>query len=103
LQQASKWKLPFSDCSVFHLQNSGNKEIWTWRHRHEIWKHEEMEIWTHGDMDIETRRHGHGEMDMEHGYGDQIKQKTEAQAVFLIPFTVFSLSKRKFVVCLLVD
>jgi hypothetical protein len=43
--------------------------------------------------DMETRRYRHGD----------IKQKTEAQAVFLNPFTVCSSSKRKFVVCPFVD
>jgi hypothetical protein len=58
-------------------------------------------------MDIETWKHGHGDMRLKHGeiltFYEKIKQKKEAQAVFLHPFTVFSLCKRKCVVCQFVD
>jgi hypothetical protein len=40
---------------------------------------------------------------MKHGHGNKIKQKTEARAILLKPFTVYSLCKQKFVVCLFVD
>jgi hypothetical protein len=43
----------------------------------ETWKHGEMETWRDGDMDMETSN-GNG------------KWKTEAQRIFLCPFTVFS-------------
>jgi ribosomal protein L11 len=36
-------------------------------------------------------------------FSKKIKRKTEAQASFLIPFTVCSYSKRKFVACPFVD
>ncbi len=56
-----------------------------------------METWRHGDIetsrhrDIETSRQG----DMETLNG---KQKTEAQATFLNPFTICSSCEQKFVV-----
>jgi hypothetical protein len=64
------------------------RETWTWRY---VW------TWRHG-------RHGHKDMDVEtwtwrHG---KIKQKTEAQAIFLNPFTVCSSCKRKLPICPLV-
>jgi hypothetical protein len=45
-------------------------EAWKkWRHRHETWKHCEIETWRHGHGDIAmktgTWRHIHGDMDME--------------------------------------
>ncbi len=60
-------------------------------------RHGNMEEWRHGD--IETWRHGQGDMGMEtwvwrHGHGDKIKQETEAQAIFLHPFTVCSHANR---------
>jgi hypothetical protein len=70
------------------------------------------------DMDTETwtRRHGHRDMDMRHGKetrtcrhgikilgnSDVIRRKSNGkrkQVIFLNPFTVCSLCKRKFVVC----
>ncbi len=57
----------------------------------ETWKHGDMETWRHGDM--EAWRHGRGD----------IKWKTEAQAIFLDPFTLCSECKWKFVLCPLVD
>ncbi len=92
----NKQKLPFSISSVFRLQNSGNMETWTWRHRDgdtETWRHRhgdmehgEMETWRHGD--VETWRHG----DMEpwiwiylHGDKETLNGecKMESQAIFL--------------------
>jgi hypothetical protein len=55
----------------------------------ETWRHGDMKTWRHGDM--ETWRQG----DMETLNG---KQKTEAQAIFLDPFTICSSYKQKFVV-----
>jgi hypothetical protein len=46
-----------------------------------------METWTWSHENVDKWTHGHGD----------IKQKTEAQAIFLYPFTVCSLCKRKFV------
>ncbi len=54
-----------------------------------------MEISRHGDM--ETWRHGHEDID-----GD-IKRKTEAQLIFLNPFTVCSSCIQKFISCPFVD
>jgi hypothetical protein len=56
-------------------------ETWKWRLGHvdmETWKHGEMETWRHGDMEtwrpkeLETWKH---------------QTETEAQAIFLNPFT----------------
>jgi hypothetical protein len=57
----------------------------TWRHGDmKTRRHEDIETWRHGD--IETQRFGdRGTW----GHGD-IKRKTEAQAIFLVPFTVCS-------------
>jgi hypothetical protein len=69
-----------------------------------------METWTHGqgDMDRETwtGRHGQGDMDMETWnyvkcwgiltFYEKNQMETEAQAIFLNPFTVYSSCKRKF-------
>jgi hypothetical protein len=62
-----------------------------------------METWRHGDMetgrlgDSETGRRGDTEI-WGHGHGDiKCKRKTEAQAIFLNPFTVCVSRKRKFV------
>ncbi len=55
----------------------------------EAWGHGVMEMWRHVDM--ETRRHG------------DIKQITEAKAIFFNSFTVCSSCKWKFVVCPFVD
>ncbi len=54
----------------------------------ETWTSGDMETWKHGDTDMETSNR---------------KRKTEAQAVFLNPFTICSSSKRKFVVRPFVD
>ncbi len=74
---------------------------------------EDMKTWTrtwkHGrrhalDDDMvtcsRTRKHrrGHGNMDKENG-----KRKTEAQAIFRNPFTVFSSCEQKLIVCLFVE
>jgi hypothetical protein len=67
----------------------------TWKHGDidvETWKHGEMEKWRHGDW-----RHDHGDMDME---TSNKEQKTKAQAIFLILFTVCSTCKWKCVLCL---
>jgi hypothetical protein len=48
---ANKRKLPLSVNMIIRLRNPGNLEAWrhedadmeTWRHRHETWKHREME------------------------------------------------------------
>jgi hypothetical protein len=81
-----------------------------WRHRHgdiETRRRGDMETWRLGDVetwrrgDVETWRRG----DMEksrHGHGD-IKQKMEAQAIFLHLFTVCLSCKQNFVVCTFVD
>ncbi len=55
----------------------------------------------------ETWRHGHGDMVMEiwtwkSGHRD-IRQKTEVHSSFFNLFTICSVWKRKFVVCLFVD
>jgi hypothetical protein len=89
-------------------------EAWRYRHgdmdtgRHgdtETWRQGDMETstWRHGDIDMETWRQGdldtcrHGHIDTWiHGYGEfrrytkniKWKLKTEAQAIFLNPFTV---------------
>jgi hypothetical protein len=55
----------------------------TWRHGDmDIWRYGDMVAWTHGYMKTSNR-----------------KRKTEAQAIFLNPFTFYSLCKRKFVIC----
>jgi hypothetical protein len=54
----------------------------TWKHRHETWKHSEIEKWRHGYMETSNRR-----------------IKTEDQAIFLSLFTICLLYKQKFVVC----
>ncbi len=103
----------------------GDGDMETWRHGDmETWRHEDMETWRHGDMetwrhgdvetwrrgDIETWRHRdmgtedmkiwrHRNMDLEKS---NRKRKTEAQAIFLSPFTIRLLGKRKFVICLFV-
>jgi hypothetical protein len=60
-----------------------------------------METWTHGDIDMETLTWRHGDGDMEkwrHGVLDIKKSngilKTEAQAIFLKPFTVCKRTKK---------
>ncbi len=58
----------------------------------------DMETWRHGDME----KWRHREMGWRHGHGD-IKQKTEAQAIFLHQFTFCSSCKREFVLCPFVD
>ncbi len=80
---ASKWKLP-------ETWRHRDIEIETWKHGYidmETSRHGEMETLKHGD--VETLRHRHGDMDMktwmETSNG---KQKMEAQAIFLNPFTV---------------
>jgi hypothetical protein len=88
-----------------------------------------METWRHGDMDMETWawRHGRGDMDMEtwtwrhgdmvtetwtwgHRHGDmdmktksEGKFKTEAQTIFLNPFTMCSSCEQKYAICPFVD
>ncbi len=67
----------FSVCRIQEIWRAwkhGDRDMETWRHRHEIWKRGDMETWRQGDMDTRTRRHGHGDMDMEtwigrHGQG----------------------------------
>ncbi len=44
------------EVAVFHLRNSGNMETWTWKDENgdmETWRHRH-ETWKHGDMDMET-------------------------------------------------
>jgi hypothetical protein len=78
----------------------GNIEICTWIH-------EDMVTRRRGNGDMETLRHKHGDTDtwrkrdMETWtwrHGD-IKWKTEAQVIFLYPFTLCSPCKRMVVVC----
>jgi hypothetical protein len=62
--------------------------------------------WKHGDIDMETRKHGemrHRDMEAWIWRHGDIERKTEAQSIFLNPFTVCSLCKQKFVVCQFVD
>jgi hypothetical protein len=63
----------------------------------EPWSHGAMETWRHGDM--ETWRHG----DMETWRHNMEKTETEALAIILIPCTVCSACKWKFVVCQFVN
>ncbi len=54
----------------------------TWRHGDTI----DMETWKHGEIEKWRRGHGHEEM-------ETTKRKTEAEAIFLNPFTVCSSCK----------
>jgi hypothetical protein len=66
----------------------------------ETWRRgQDMETCRHRPRDMETLRNG----DMETRRHGDIKRKTEAQAIFLNPFTVCSLYKWKFGVCQFVD
>ncbi len=58
--------------------------------------------WRHGDMGMETWNYNIEEIGSFTKRANR-KWKTEAQAIFLNPFTVCSLCKWKFVVCLFVD
>ncbi len=86
----NKGKLPFSTSSIFGVTE-------TWRHGHG--DSGDMETWRHGDIEIETWKHR--EMGTWTWRQGEIKQKTEteAQVIFLNPFTVSSSCQRKFVVC----
>ncbi len=61
------------------------------------------ETWRHGHGDLETWRWRHGNMDGTWRHGDMVKRKTEAQPILLIPFTVCSSCKQKFVFSPFVD
>ncbi len=75
----------------------------TWKHGREHGNMDkDMETWTRTWLPGKDHENRDNDMETWTRTGNE-KQKTEGQAIFLNPFAICSLCKRKFVLCLFLD